>query len=157
MALAGIGPDLGACSQDYSSNSLIVPAIYKGSITNVSRLTSPDFTCGLPCSDFNQAINSSVIQSDPLKAISYDLPSGSSLSVPGTQSVCEELVDNKHYVLCKTNFLPSSSDVLFCMLDTESLPVHSIDMNTYLVRADAVYDFHDVTTTTFTVENCNAI
>jgi hypothetical protein len=73
------------------------------------------------------------------------------------EDVCEDMVYEYGYSLCRTRFRPDTEDVLYCQLDLSEVNVNEIDMNTYLVRADAIYEFHDVTTTTFTVDNCDAI
>lgn len=112
---------------------------------------------------FSSSITPEGLNQDPNKAtsgfnIDDILDIEKSLSVPGTSNVCQDLVE-KGYSVCRARFNPSTSDVLFCtlQLDPDKVDVTEVDMNTYLIRADAIYEFHDVTTTLFEVENCDAI
>lgn len=163
-------PDLGSegCMADFNyeesgyteGSASFLGFNYTGSFENITTLESPDFECNLDCSEFETSVNMSELSADPLAAISsYNIPTSNSLNVPGTDSVCEELVEDMGYNLCKTTFPPDQTDILLCMLDISDMEEHTneIDMTTYLIRADAVYEFHDVTTTSFTVENCDII
>ncbi|PIX43659.1 hypothetical protein COZ55_01025 [archaeon CG_4_8_14_3_um_filter_38_5] len=172
--------DLGSCEEDVDFRELYDVGAglfsYSGSITDASRFEEPDFECHVFdeseetieqfCEDnFVSTVEASGVTKDALAAVSHFDVSAlnmsdeitSSLNVPGIGSVCEDLVGNKGYTLCKTRLNPSTSEVLLCTLELTGIDVSEVDMNTYLIRADAVYDFHDVTTTTFTVENCDAI
>ncbi|MBN1924094.1 MAG: hypothetical protein JW791_05045 [Nanoarchaeota archaeon] len=125
------------------------------------------------CSDTKNAICNNLLpitseisvnelRADPMKALTSftnksEVASGRSLRVPGAEGVCDELVNEMNYSICKARFNPTTNEVLFCTLSLKGIDVSEVDMNTYLVRADAVYDFHDVTITNFNIDNCDAI
>ncbi|VVB75439.1 Uncharacterised protein [Candidatus Tiddalikarchaeum anstoanum] len=144
-------------------------------VSNRSRVNAENFKCysnsnpgdsGDPCSIFKSNTTLNAILQDPLMALSNtSLPTSSSIGVPGTDLVCNELVKKLGYTVCESTFSPSPNDLLICMLDlnyrtdgtTLGQKIADATTNTYLIRADAVYDFHAVTTTTYNIENCDAI
>lgn len=174
--------DLGMCNPNINLNDYLGGSsgfFYTGSIQDSSRLTQQDFIC-YDYNDsnilnfnsvedfcnlfFTSVIDVNEVNKDALAAISdfsadeIRTAGYEGLNIPGVANVCEDLV-NKGYSLCVSRFNPSPSQVLLCELNlwNSQIDVSEVDMNTYLIRADAIYEFHDVTTTSFTVENCDAV
>ncbi len=87
-------------------------------------------------------------------AISYLESKTYSITVPGADQGCKDLLD-KGYYICNTALDVTQRDILRCVLDLSNVDVNKVDMETYLIRADAMYEFHDVTLTSYTVQNCD--
>ncbi len=122
---------------------------------DVSEYEKIDFECNNNlCAKMN-ATRSVEAYEDPYMAVSDELSKAKSLNVPGSSDVCEDLVEELNYTVCKSKNAVKPDDILLCKLNLTNVDVMGVKKNTYLVRADSIYDFYDTKITTFSVENCD--
>ena len=96
-------PDLGACTtfspdeiNSYKEGSAMMHGVGIPVTYSLEKFILPDFICNntnkpLTCNDYHNVVGGdhSFFMSDPYMALSFGLTLPKSLSVPGTENVCE--------------------------------------------------------------------
>jgi hypothetical protein len=137
-----------------SSNTDFACSNYKNNLVENSELTVKDYCSNI----FRENIKGVLNSNEAINSLLYFTPAYTSSfeGMPSFDDACEDLA-SRGYSICVADKEIEQNDILFCPISLSGVDVSEIDLSTYLIRADALYNFNAIRDEQFTVENCNAI